>query len=141
MSETPSEKLYETAKENLGKDLSPTQNELGCAETVSTLLNLAFNDKINFVGTYNLWQWLKTNEKFVEVPQYEKGAIIICPTGTQSDKSPIRYGHCGVCGINYIMSNNSFTSKLDTSFNYQSWKQFYETKGGFKSYFYRRIIS
>ena len=114
-------KLRRTTYDNIGKDLSPQENAFGCAETVCTLLALAFNDT---------WKTLSTKlmyEHFLISPYYSKesnslaGDIVISPTGYGNGK--ISNGHVGiVLNDELIASNNSYNSKLEVNYNLKSWK-------------------
>jgi len=138
ITEKPSEKLYRISKKNLGKDLSPTQNELGCAESINQLHKIAFGDEIGGgSSTYLLWQALKKRNDFV-VCDYEVGAIIISPTGTSRLGGNVK-GHAGVCGKFQIMSNNSLTGLFDTKYTKISWENYFEKKLKFPIYYFRKI--
>ncbi len=135
--ELSSEKLYRIAKENLGKDLSPTQNELGCVESLETIHKLAFGDYIGgdkaLLSTIQLKKALNKRGDFVRIDKYEVGAIILCVTGESKNRSN---GHVGIMGKFQIMSNNSDTGLWDTKYTLASWKKYYQ---GFPLYFYRKI--
>jgi hypothetical protein len=132
------QKLYIAGYDHIGYDLSPTQSRLGCSETVSSLINLAYNAGINYAGTYELWQYLKDSPKWEEC-NYEVGAVIISPSRTNTN-SRVVHGHVGVCGIYQIMSNNSNTGLLDTYWTRQKWEDYFGEYGGFPIYYYKRVI-
>ncbi len=133
-----SKKLYEVTKAHVGQDLSPTQDKFGCAETVYTLLRLAFGDT---------WKTLSTKHSFehmVESPYYAKvlsplaGDIIVSPTGYGNGN--ISNGHMGiVLESGLIASNNSENSRLEINYNLASWKQRYGVVGGFPITYFRRL--
>lgn len=137
---SPSDVLYDVAYKNLGRDLAPGNEALGCALTVSKLINQAYGDSILFSGTYTLWEWLDKNSKFIRVPKPFRGDIIISPTGLQPSQSRIKHGHVGVVGNTCIISNNSYKGILDTALTVDSWLRFYGETGGFPVYYYRRIM-
>lgn len=132
-------KLYLVAKTNIGEEIAQNK-ELGCAETVNALHLLAFGNEIGGgASTYQLWQALKSRPDFQEIPDYEAGAIIISPTGTQPAASRLAHGHVGICGYFQIMSNNSLTGVLDTQWTRSSWEQFFGGYGGFPIYYFRKL--
>ena len=138
--ETNKDKLYRVAKENIGKDLSDIQSQFGCAKAVNTIHRLAFGNEIGGgASTYLLFKALGGREDFQEIAEYEVGAIIISPTGTQSLNSRLQHGHTGICGKNCIMSDNSLTGLLDTQWTKSTWEKFFGVYGGFPIYYFRKI--
>lgn len=136
--ETSPQKLYRIAKDNLGKDVSPTQNEVGCVESLETIHRLAFGDYISgtanpLLSTIELKKALIKRQDFVRIDNYEVGAIILCVTGESQARSN---GHAGICGKFQIMSNNSRNSLWEANYTLASWKKYYE---GFPIYFYRKL--
>jgi len=131
-------KLQQITLANLGKDLSPTQNELGCVETVCTLLNLTFNnDNLKFLSTAVFYNYLIQSPKFVSVLIPLGGDIVISPTGFGNGK--MSNGHTGiVLDKGMIASNNSFNSKLEVNYNVGAWRVKYGSVGGFPVVFFRR---
>lgn len=134
------EQLYLKAKELIGTDTSPIQSVFGCAESVNYIHKKAFGDEIGGgASTWNLWMSLRDRRDFEEIFEYEPGAIIISPTGTQPATSKIRNGHVGICGYNCIMSNDSVTGKFGTTLTKDSWINSFVKVGGFPVYYFRKI--
>ena len=134
--ETNGEKLYRLAKESINKDISPTQNALSCAESVSTLLNRVSKDIRVVTGTYTLLEELIKNcdEITHEVPY----SIIISATGTQPKNSPLEHGHVGIVGKNlspdgtlYVMSSDYRSGLWTVNFTVKKFIYYYRTFGKF----------
>lgn len=132
--------LAVTTLANLGKDLSPTQNELGCVETIYTLFKLAFNDpKSSILGTPVMYADLKARTSFVEVLNPLAGDVILSVTGTGNGN--LSNGHTGIVlegGV--IASNNSYNSKLEKNYTLKSWVDRYQKLGGMPTHYFRRIL-
>lgn len=139
--QTPqSETLANVTRENIGKDLSPTQDAFGCAETVCTLTHLAFSDTWKTLSTKELYDHLFISPAYAKVTVPLAGDIIVSPTGLGNGR--IANGHTGVVqegGL--IASNDSYTSKLELNYNLESWAQRYGVVGGFPIAYFRRIQS
>lgn len=133
--------LLEVCNEHIGVDASPNDiapDELGCAETVSTLINKVDRDFPIIPGTWTLWNILnnRTNYERVTVPSPE--TIIISPTGTGNGSIP---GHVGIMlddGV--IASNDSATGKFIKNYTLDTWQKRYVEKGGFKVYMYKQKV-
>lgn len=138
---SPSYKLYLAAKDNVGKDLSPTQNEYGCAETVNTLCTIAYGEPAGGgVSTASMYESLLSSYKWQKTSWPTAGCIIISPTGYGNGK--ISNGHVGVLGLSgRIYSNNSYNSLLEENYNLPAWKARYVDVGGFPMDFFKRIIN
>lgn len=131
--------LYQLAKSLLGQHL--TMNEavpwmVGCMEAVSRILD-SFGvpgiPVMGIEGTAAGLDFLIRSPRFKEIPDYEKGAVLVAATGTGNGK--IR-GHVGICGINQIMSNNSETGKWDTQWTVDRWLAYYGDYGGIKTRYF-----
>lgn len=134
--ESNREHLYQVAYDCLGLDMAPTQDELGCAESVSFVLMKAGVKGLpsaGITGTYTLNEWLKKNLKAVKEPL--PGDIIMSATGTGNGS--IKNGHVGIVGKHSIMSNNYKTFKWDWHLKMDWWNEYYGKKGGFPVLFYR----
>lgn len=132
-------KMYDTAYANLGRDLSPKENELACAETVNALAKMAWGEEVGgLLSTKSMYESLIRDIKYMEIVKPLPGDIIISPTGYGNGKIP--NGHVGIVGKNWIMSNQSSTSKLEANFTIESWRNYFEKKGGYPVVFFRRII-
>ena len=145
--ETNADVLYDTAKSLLGTHLTldpRVSPELGCAEAISAILEhlgIAGVPKQGFAGTYDLYNWLKSNTRFQKVTNFEAGAIIISPTGLSATGSP--HGHVGICGKpelgSGIMSNDSQSGLFLELWSFPTWQQYYQNTLKFPVYFFRYI--
>lgn len=130
--------LYQEAIKAIGMDASPEDlapDELGCAETVSSIVRKVLPDFPVITGTWVLNDKLSKDERFERVGEPEIGAIIMSPTGMGNGTFP---GHTGICGDkNTIMSNVSATGKFDQNYTIESWKLRYMVKGQFPMIYYR----
>lgn len=135
------EKIYNTAKANLGKHLTmnpAVSQEVGCAESVSKILSLAGIPAIpqaGIAGTAQLYQWLSTNPHFLRVEAPVQGAVIISPTGYGNGTIEGHTGILGAFGINTpneygILSNNSDNGLFQEKWNLLTWYEYYGQKGG-----------
>lgn len=135
---SPSEKLYWFAKSQLGKDISKTQDELGCVESLCFLLRNCFGEKEpNLFNTIELATYLANNPKYKKVEGPELGAIIINVTG--SGNGTLKHGHVGIVGKQWIMSNDSSNSRWSANYNTASWYSYFEKVGGMPTMYYQRI--
>lgn len=134
---TNAERLYETALSLIGTDASPRDmapDELGCAETVSTILGKVIQFPV-LTGTWSLFDKLRTDKRFEKIGAHERGAIIISYTGSGNGKFP---GHTGICGKGtQIMSNSSATGQFTQNYTDSTWKERYMRKGGFPVHYFR----
>jgi hypothetical protein len=132
--------ILNAAKAKMGVDASPLDrapDELGCAESVSTILSGILDFPI-VTGTWTLWRELESNKAFSKVIVPAPGCVIISPTGT--GKGSIKNGHAGIVGENGIVySNNSASGKWDDYLTLDSWKDYYVKKGGYPVYYYQLI--
>ena len=130
--------LYERARLYIGRDASPldlVNDDLGCAESVSQIISKIVPFPI-ITGTWTLNDRLAGDLKFQRVNENAgPGTIIISPTGTGNGK--IR-GHVGILGPDKtIMANDSALGLWRQSYTVESWRQRFQTMGGFPVYFYR----
>lgn len=134
-----SAKLCEVTLANIGKDLSPTQNELGCAETVNTLCTLAYGEPAGGnLATGAMYQALLVSDKWIRVTTPLPGDIVISPTGYGNGN--MSHGHVGIVITDYkIASNNSYNSLLEVNYTLSSWKGRYGDLGGFPVAYFRRV--
>ena len=128
--------LHEYAKLCIGKDMSPIEDELGCAEALNNVVQRALGKPIGGgASTYYMAKHLTWNLRNVRVYEPKPGDIIISPTGHGNGK--IR-GHVGIMGENEtIMSNNSYNSKWESNYTLGKWKAHYQNFGGLPVKFYR----
>lgn len=135
---TSREKLYDTAYACIGLDMAPTQNELGCAESLYYVMKKAGVPnlpKAAILSTAVMNEWLMRNMRVIPEKDALPGDIIMSPTGWPG--STLKNGHTGVLGKYSIMSNNSATWKWDYHWTLPEWKAYYQGKGGIKTLFYR----
>lgn len=142
--------LYSVARECLfaGTSLVPRGDdpEYGCAISVNMLSLRAFGSQIGGgTSTYLLLQDLINSPLFQEVSEEESqaGDIIIDATGTNTlgegtDPAAIPNGHVGILGYQGIMSNDSDDGIWKEKYTRTSWKQRYETEGGYPTRYFRR---
>lgn len=137
--QTPQSKhLCDVAYQNLGKDLSPTQNAFGCAETISTLLKLAFGDAYATLSTATFYTHFMGSNSYEKVENPLPGDIVVSPTGYGNGN--MANGHIGVVGnTGQILSNNSYDSKLEINYDLVSWRARYVGIGGFPMAYFRKI--
>lgn len=133
--------LYHLARFYIGHDASPfdsAPDELGCAESVSTIINHITPFKIT-LGTYTLRDIFVKDTRFIPVlSQPQAGDIIISPTGMGNGQI---VGHVGIMGLKgQIMSNSSATGTWEQNYNIDSWRARYRTKGALPIFYFRLII-
>lgn len=133
-------KLFNAAETMIGFDASPLDfvgDDLGCAESVCNIINQVIELPI-ITGTWTLWNRFRNDRRFQHtLNSREVGTIIISPTGTGNGS--IR-GHVGIVGENEtIMSANSFTGRWEYNYTLKMWRERYEKKGGFPTYYYKLI--
>lgn len=133
-------RLLAVTKANLGKDLSPREDEFGCAETVNTLCMKAFLEPAGGdLSTRKMYIELLANSKWVRVYVPLPGDIILSPTTYGNGK--MANGHVGIVIENgMIASNNSYNSLLEVNYNLRSWRERYGVVGGFPIAFFRKIL-
>lgn len=134
--------LVDTARGFLGTDASPNDkapDELGCAETVTTIMKKLYPETPVILGTWTMWMFLRDEKNgWVEVPSYEENAIVISPTGSGSG-----VGHVGICmGDSLIASNNSFgvfKGRFTENYTETTWRAKYAGRQGMPVLFYRHV--
>ena len=106
--------LSSVIEASLGIDASPNDlapDELGCAETVTTILKQVYPETPIITGTYALYDFLqhpKNGWERIDSPQ--EGCIVISPTGLGKKGTN---GHVGfVLADNVIASNSSWPNTL-----------------------------
>lgn len=133
--EDPNMKLYKLAKASLGKDIAKTQDELGCAEAVSGLLNRAYGDiPAGVLSTTTLYQKIASSGSYAVTRAVQPlsrvakpGDVILSPTGFGSD--PSDHGHVGVAGFYGIMSNDSATGLFKQNYTFDAWDASFRGRG------------
>lgn len=131
--------IIDICKENLGRDASPSDlapDELGCAETVTTLLKQIYPETPIITGTWTLWDYFRKNDTvWFPLLEPEPGCVVICATGTGNGKFP---GHTGILlDDGTIASNDSWTGRLERNYDLDTWKKRYQSLGGFPVYYYK----
>ena len=131
--------LLRRALDHIGTDASPqdkVDDVLGCAESVTTILNKVRPTPI-ILGTWTLMDYLDKSPHYKRVTVPMPGNIIVSATGTGNGR--IR-GHTGIVGRNNaIMSNDSYTGKWMSNYTLATWRDRYERKGGIPTKFYSLI--
>jgi len=133
---TTREKVYDYAKKCLNKDIAATQNELGCAESVSYVLKkvaVADFPAKGFLSTTDFNRWLAKYATRIDTPEF--GDIIISPTGMSTKGAA--HGHIGICGKQSIISNNSANGLFQDHLDRKTWDAYFGKKLGFPTFFYR----
>jgi hypothetical protein len=124
--------LYKQAIKFLNTDASPKDiapDSVGCADSVSTIIQTVLPDFPVITGTYTLWQRLEKDARFVKVNVAKPGDVIISPTGL-SKSTKVRNGHVGIFGEgDKIMSNTSANGKWEQNYTLPTWKKRWETAG------------
>lgn len=136
--------FIEVCEEAIGTDVTPrdvVNDEVACAETVSTLIKKMEPAFPLITGTASLWEYLDNPiHGFVEVKEPSAGCIIISPTG-YGDKGAI--GHVGVVlEDDLIASNTSFgihAGKFMRNHTLKTWRDYYTGRYHFPVYFYKKI--
>lgn len=142
-------KLYDTAYSFLGSDASPADfapDELGCAESMSRVLQKAFPD-IQFptlLSTRDLYDYFTASPSFNKATEEDFGLIILSVTGMGNGN--VTNGHVGVMGkyasfdgTPWIMSNDSRTGTWEASLTLDQWNRHYRSRGGMATLFYRVV--
>jgi hypothetical protein len=110
---TNQEKLYQTAKQSLGKRMIITPgvpNLLGCASSLSGVLKAAGYTKLpkaGIAGTSALDAFLREIPDFEKTTDYERGLVIMFASGQPG--AVLEHGHVFVAGDHGLMSNDSDT--------------------------------
>ena len=114
-------KLYLKGKECLGKDMSATQDSLGCVEALSAVFKLATGQELGEnLSTIRLYNSLLADKRFQRIIEPELGSIILSPTNGKNT------GHTGIISDNLkVMSNNSILDIWDEHLDMAIWKKRY----------------
>lgn len=131
--------IYNTAAACLGQHLTLDPSvpfEVGCAEAVSTILAKAGVQGIpqrGFAGTWDLYQWLRTNRQFVEVVAPTYGSIVVSPTDPDN---PTKHGHTGIVLKHGIGSNDSSNGLFAENYTTDSWNTYFGKVHGFPVHYF-----
>ena len=132
-------KLLDFCLANRGKSFGNKYVDVGCAEEVNAIANVALGFQIGgSSSTYLMYSALQDTKRFLKVQERQLlgGEIVISPTGYGS--GALKNGHTGVyVGDNSIMSNDSSTGLLEVNYKTWSWRDRYVVKGRFPMEFYR----
>jgi hypothetical protein len=118
--------------------------EVGCAEAVSKILELAGVTGIpttGIPGTATLFEWLNTNPNFERLSEPQAGAILVSATGSGNGTVSGHTGIVGIFGYYYpndwgIVSNDSQTGLLLELWDWKRWQQYYVKQGGLETAFF-----
>lgn len=130
---TWSQKISFAALVYRGVDASPNNlapNEVGCAESVTTILNQIDPRIPVLTGTGQLYSYLAGNSRFRRIYDPHAGCIVISPTGMRFANSDMPNGHTGIYINNTdIMSNSSATGLWTQNYNRDTWRSRYYDQG------------
>lgn len=130
-------KFLEVCMDALDTDPSTpdgVKDEVGCAETLSTLIKKIYPDFPVIFSTKNLDWKLYSDKRFKRITEPELGCIIISP------RNNIQFGHCGVFITSQrIASNNSQTGLFQGNYFWDSWIREFKDKRGLKIYIYKLV--
>lgn len=120
------EKLIKYTIDHLDEDVSPKDlagDELGCAESLSNLIQKVLPDFPILLSTLDLFNHLKKDKRFKATLTHRKGVIIVSPRMlTISPTGPSIFGHCGIFITDEkVASNNSKTGKFNGYYTWDSW--------------------
>lgn len=131
-------RLYETARQHLGVDVTPgdkVNDEVACAEVVSTLLSRVIPGFPILPGTFTLNEYFKRRSDLFTLTTTPKfGDLVISPTMGKN------VGHVGIVGKDSrIMSNNSLLPKKGIfleNYTIGSWYEYFVRRKGLKVFYY-----
>lgn len=133
-------KLLRVAKECLGKDMAPFNDEFGCAEALNQVFKKAFGRDIGGgASTYYLYQVLLNDKRFEKVPLGLPGDILCSATG-YGNKKKLRNGHVGIVSeAGFIMSNTSANGLWENNYTLETWKRRYKDFGQYPMDYFRVV--
>lgn len=137
------ERLYNVAKESLGKHMTLNQNvsaEVGCAEAVSKVLQnagVAGIPALGIAGTSALYDFLHEDVQFDEVTTPQAGDVIVSPTGWPG--AVLAHGHVGIVGNYGILSNDSQTGLFKENWTLETWRKYYSDYGNLPTKYFRYV--
>lgn len=138
--------IYACARISIGKDVSPTQDEYGCMESIWYIVRDATGIKIGTdyatrVSTTRAFEHMRIDRRRFAVmpfskPQLRKGDILMFVTGQGNGN--VSNGHIFVyMGGGKLLSNNSWTSKMDLHYTVDSAMEYYHVRGGYPAWIIR----
>lgn len=124
-------------------ELDFADDEVGCVESLEGVVNPLLGGYISghmkpLLSTYVLKLTLDKHPRFVKVDKPLPGDIAVTATGTGNGK--VSNGHCAIVGKTHWMSNQSFGSLAGTwqpNYTEETWKAYFETKGGYRTWYYQ----
>ncbi len=135
--ETNAQKFYQACVDALDTDPSTpdaVQDELGCADTMSTLIKRVFPDFPHILSTADLFQKMKQDKRFSATLTPKKGCIIISP------RTATKNGHVGYFITDErIASNISFgpnKGKFMGGYSWNSWINEFRDNRSLKIYLF-----
>lgn len=141
--------LYQAALKFVGTDASPADlapDELGCAESLSRVIQSVFSDFRGHTGTWMLGDILSKDPRFERFyPRIETDVLDIVPAGTiilcRTVPGKLFPAHAGIVGENNtIFSNDSrkeFLGKFLMNYTLKEWLKRWMWTGGYEQEFYR----
>lgn len=119
--------IHKRALEHLGVDASPQDiagDELGCAESVTTIVKKVLPQMPVITGTWTLYEYLQKSRDWIPTTNPKPGDIILSPTGIVSK---VKIGHVGIVGVNNtVMSSSSYNQgKWMTNYTTETWRNKY----------------
>lgn len=142
VTKTNREKLYDTAKASLGRDMSPLDiapDRLACMESLDGVYFSAFGEHLlsqeNRLSTEKGYQAMVQDKRLQKVSTPLPGDIVIDPTG-YSKKGSL-HGHTGIWGNYDVMSNDSNTGLWTDNYTHDAWHNVFEKTLGFPTFYFR----
>ncbi len=138
------EKLYQTAVQSLGKDMSPLDKAadyLACMESVDGVWLATFGEHllapVDRLSTNRGYAAMLKDKRLELIPNEDAipGDIVISPTGYSTKNS--LHGHTAIRGKNTYMSNDSTTGLWTANYNIPNWKLVFHDTLGFPIYHFR----
>lgn len=135
-------KLYEAAKDAIGKDVSPRDfapDDLACVESYCEVYRSAFGiypggKATPFLNTIALLNWMSTSPLFVKTDYPEPGTTIIVVTEFRGGKTI--HGHVGIMGDQSIMSNDSRYGLWLSNYTLPVWNDFFGRRLKLQIYYF-----
>lgn len=139
------EKLYNVSKLCLGEELTPKDevpDAVACVASFQEVYKHVFGKYLGsgtaLTSTMALYVYLSDADEVDKVQTPLPGDIALCATGTSSlTNTPVGRGHVAIVGKKDWMSNNSFTGLWTADYTAKTWKDFFETLGGYKTHYFR----
>lgn len=138
---TNQEKLYQVAKESLGKDMSPQDlapDSLACMESVNGVYLAAFGEELlpmsARLSTEAGYQAMVQDSRLEKTATPTPGCIVISPTGYSSKGS--QHGHTGIWGNFDVMSNDSNSGRWTDNYTHDAWYKVFHDTLGFPVFFF-----